>query len=100
MIDHAMISHHYRSDNCECNLKVAELADLFRNFIHTKKEATNLKATATPPATTCSRPNCCASVATQIIGHHATAHNETQNLEYTADRGLGKVRHSAQVVLM
>jgi hypothetical protein len=41
---------HYRSDDCECEVKVAELADLLKNIINTPREATNLKAATMSPA--------------------------------------------------
>jgi hypothetical protein len=34
-------SFHYRSDDCECRVKFAELADTLKDFLNTQRQATN-----------------------------------------------------------
>jgi hypothetical protein len=75
------LSFHYRSDDCECRIKVAELADILKDFIITQRQARNLNAANMFPAPSGNRTNRRVSVATQTAQHHTTSSSSTQREE-------------------
>jgi hypothetical protein len=74
------LSYHYRSDDCKCKLKVSVVTDFLKKIINMEREVKSSKPAAclgvTPKMTV--KPKC----------------------KYTAGRRLGKLRHSAGVVLI
>jgi hypothetical protein len=78
MLKVSSVCFHYRSDDCECRVKFAELADILKDFFNTERKAMNLKAAAAIQAPSGNRTNRCVSVVMQITGHHATANSSRQ----------------------